>query len=361
MPELYLLFLLFFFLLIIGIKFFSTGITKLKSTTIDLEDVTMIVPFRNEVLNLPQLLDSILKQKYLPKDILFVNDHSDDRSETIIKSFIDAHNIGTLISLSSNHSGKKAALNYGIQKSLYRYILTLDADVKLNDDYFTSFSSLSSNGLSSLPVLMSGKGFLGKLFSTEYSFFNAFNFLLSSLWPISISGANLLFDSYTINYKKQLITHQHLASGDDYFLLKEFRNSNLPIHIKNEYKLSVETAAPTSLKAYFDQRVRWLSKSKYKVEWLDSMVGLFILIYFIGGFVALIIAVINAQWILIACIFMIRLLLDTLVYLNYAQRLRETKNVLMLPFFQLIYPVLFLVVWVLAMFYKPIWKGRKTE
>jgi glycosyltransferase involved in cell wall biosynthesis len=360
MPEFYLLFLLFSFLLFTGIKFFSLLIRRPKLEGIELSKISVVIPFRNEEQNLPQLLASILKPQHIPNEILFVNDHSDDHSEMILHSFIEEHNIGFLFSLPLNQSGKKAALNYGIEKANSRFILTLDADVVLNEGYFDSVSALSVGGLSSLPVIMKGKGFLGKLFSTEYSFFNAFNFLISSIWPISIIGANLIFDSKSIDYKEQLKSHQHLASGDDYFLLKEFRKSNLPIHISNVYQSSVETDAPKSLKAYFDQRVRWLSKSKFKMDWIDSLIGLFVFIYFIGGFAALLLAAITGGWLVFGSIFLIRLLIDALVYLNYAQKLRDSKNVLMLPFFQVIYPVLFLVVGILAIFYKPAWKGRVT-
>ncbi|WP_159038492.1 glycosyltransferase [Brumimicrobium mesophilum] len=358
MPEIYLVFLLFSFLLFTGLRIFPMWKKDSKPGKITLNQISVVIPFRNEEKNLPELLSSILLQDQFPNEILFVNDHSDDESITIIQTFIDKQKLGNLFSLPVEKTGKKSALAYGVQKAESRYILTLDADVVLNIEYFNSYHLLNSTGLSSLPVKMKGKGFLGKLFSTEYSFFNAFNFLISSIWPISVSGANLLFDSKLMNYDQQLESHQHLASGDDYFLLKNFRNNNLPIHIRNDHSLSVETAAPNSLKAYFDQRVRWLSKSKYQVDWVDSLIGLFVLLYFVGGIIALFSALINGLWLILICVFVLRFLIDVLVYLNYSQKLKYSKNVLILPLFQIVYPILFILVALLAVFYKPKWKGR---
>lgn len=361
MPELYLLFLFLTFLLFTGVKFFSLGIKKPKTVVLDLNDLSVIIPFRNEEQNLPMLLASLSKQDLLPRDIILVNDHSEDESVPIVQKFIDDRKIGKLIHLENGMVGKKQALNLGIQNATTQFVLTLDADVILSDEYMKSLRNLPAYSLVSLPVVMQGKSFLSRLFSTEYSFFNAFNYLFSSIWPISISGANLLFDSKAVNYERQMKGHQHLASGDDYFLLKAFRKNRTFIYTINEFNLSVSTDAPRSLKSYFDQRVRWLGKSKFQIDWMDVLIGTFILLYFVGGFIALLSSLILSHWILLGSIFILRFLLDALVYLNYAQRLRLTRNVLMLPFFQLIYPLLFLTVAILSLFYKPSWKGRSAK
>jgi len=361
MAEFYLIFLLVSFLLFVGVKVFSIWIKTPSFETVEINKVSILIPFRNEQENLPQLLQSLAEQASLPQDILFVNDHSDDESERIVQSFIEEFKIGQLLTLPNNISGKKAALNYGIQLSKTPYVLTLDADVSLNKHYMKTLQNQAAYGLTAFPVIMKGNTFLERLFSSEYTFFNAFNYLISSIWPISISGANLLFNSSVIDYENQLKNHQHLASGDDYFLLKTFRSHNVPIYISNTYELSVETNAPYSFKSYFDQRVRWLSKSKFQVDGMDVLIGIFISIYFIGGFVALILSACLADWTLLNSIFIIRFLIDSLVYLNYAQGLRATQNVLILPFFQLFYPLLFITVAILSLFYKPKWKGRKID
>lgn len=361
MPELYLLFIFLSFLLFTGMKLFSLWIRKPKHAPLALNEVTVIIPFRNEADNLPILLQSIFQQACLSKEILFVNDHSEDNSAALVEAFIDERRIGKLLNLSHDKRGKKNALNLGIRNASTQFILTIDADVVLPEDYLVSLQQISAYGLSSLPVIMKGNSFLSKLISTEYSFFNAFNYLLSSIWPISISGANLLFDVKAVDYHNELKVHQHLASGDDYFLLRAFRKNTIPIHIINEPRLCVKTDAPTSLKSYLDQRVRWLGKSKFQINWIDTLIGVFIVMYFIGGLAALLTSLFLSQWMLLISIFVLRFLVDALVYLNYAQKLGITRNVFILPFFQLLYPFMFLTVAILSLFYKPSWKGRTLD
>ena len=358
LPEFYLLFLLFSFLLFTGLKLFSLWIKTPAMATLSLSQITAIIPLRSEAKNLPDLLTSIEAQESLPFELIFIDDHSEDNSTAIIESFIQSNQFGRLISLPEYKVGKKEAVNLGVKTAQTPYVLTLDADVVLNKNYFKSMVNIPETSLFSLPVIMKGKSFLGRLFASEYSFFNAFNFLIAKIWPISISGANLLINKSFVDYEKQLTKHNHLASGDDYFLLKYFRKNNLPIYTSNDLNLTVETAAPSNLRSYFDQRVRWLSKSKFQLEWMDIFIGLFIFIYFVGGFIALLLAIIQFNWQLAIGIFLLRFFMDALIYLNYSQKLRITRNVLILPFFQLIYPLLFLSVSVLSVFYSPSWKGR---
>lgn len=359
MVEAYFIFLLLSFLFFVGLKVLSIYKRTPQLKGINIQDVAFVVPFRNEEKNLPSLLNTIAAQKSFPQEIIFVNDHSTDASNQIINAFIEQYEIGCLQCLRIGSSGKKAALNLGIQSAKSRYIVTLDADVILHQNYVQALSGCRAYHLSVFPVVMSGKNLKEKLFSTEYLFFNAFNFLLSPVWPISASGANLFFDTKAVNYESQLYLHEHLASGDDFFLLKEMRKNKTSIHVENSPDLSVETNAPDSLSAYLNQRVRWLSKSSFQVEGKDLGVGFFISLYFMGGIIALIAAAIQWQWIAFISVFMLRFLLDAFVYLNYAQRLRITKNVFYLPFFQLFYPFLFMTVVVLSSFYRPTWKGRK--
>lgn len=359
MPEFYILFLLFSLLLFSGAKILSPLIKRTKVDLLKLSDVSLVIPFRNEKNNLPILLKSLHNQQQKIENILFVDDHSNDDSALLVEAFVETYGYGKLLELPQNLKGKKSALNYGVSKANTRYILTMDADVEVNENYFESIERIGIGDLTAFPVIMSGNSFLAKLFSTEYTFFNAFSYLWAPIWPISISGANLLFDSSKTDYAQQVKEHSHLASGDDYFLLKKFREKQGSIQMINEFDLSVKTDAPRSLKTYFEQRVRWLGKSTFKMNFGDALMGFFILIYFLGGFTSLIHSAFTAQWEVFIMVFLFRLLLDSLVYLNYAQRLKMTKNVMMLPFFQLLYPLLFFGVMILSVFWKPSWKGRR--
>lgn len=359
MLNLYLLFLLAFFLLLILFKVFSIYRKSHSEETVNLKEIALIIPFRDEEDCLPQLLKSLSNQTVQPTHIIFVNDHSSDRSVSIIESYQSSLSNILLLHLFENEAGKKSAIKKGIAELDTRYLLTLDADVKLASNYFDSLTQISAKGIIGLPVIMDSCNGFGQIVKTEHLFFNSFNYLISAVWPISLSGANLLIDTSQVDYKLQLKEHKHIASGDDYFLLQHARQNNTPITINNDYNLIARTGSPQNLTTYLQQRIRWLSKGKLKVNWMDVSIGALITLYFFGGIIALIYGVIQLDWIGVLSVLLLRFLLDALVMINYVQALRQSKTVFTLPLFQILYPILFLMVLIASVFYKPIWKNRR--
>ncbi|WP_165779230.1 glycosyltransferase [Brumimicrobium salinarum] len=324
-----------------------------------MKELTLLVPFRDEEKNLPQLLESLYNQTVQPEYLIFVNDHSSDYSVSIIQAYQSKLSNIKLLHLSEDKTGKKSALKKGIAELETRYVLTLDADVKLSSNYFETLAYLSSNTIIGLPVIMESCNGFGQIIKAEHLFFNAFNYLISAVWPISLSGANLLIDTSQIDYNAQLKEHEHIASGDDYFLLQHARKKGIPIAINNDFNLSATTESPRDLSSYLQQRIRWLSKGKLKVNWTDLVIGAFIPVYFFGGIIVLIYEVIQLNWIGVLTVLVLRFLLDAFVLINYAQTLRQTKIVFILPLFQIVYPFLFLMVLIGSIFYKPTWKKRR--
>ena len=104
-------------------------IAKIKSKT----KFSIIVPFRNEVENLEELLQSISTLNY-PKElfeILLVNDDSIDDSVNLIKNFIpenDRLNIKILTNNRRTNSPKKDAIQTAILQANFDWIITTDAD-----------------------------------------------------------------------------------------------------------------------------------------------------------------------------------------------------------------------------------------
>jgi len=93
-----------FLLLLIYLLFFAfsiLGFFKLNNKTFPsldsyiVSNLTVIIPFRNEESRIFGLLESIQKQTDLEivKEFLFIDDHSNDNSVTIISSWIDKNKI----------------------------------------------------------------------------------------------------------------------------------------------------------------------------------------------------------------------------------------------------------------------------
>ena len=362
MIEAYLFFLgVLFFLFVVLVAIYKYS-RKEKPQPIDLNDLAIVIPFRNEENSFPSFLHSLNKQKSQPKTILFVDDHSTDSSSQLIEQFISKNKHAHLISLDPSKTGKKQALLAGIQKVNNHYVITFDADVELAPRYFEHISTaLPLADLYYLPVAMKGNTFISRFFAVEYLFFNAFNFLLTSFRPVSGSGANLIINRNEIDYNEQLQDHIQVSSGDDHFLLKYAQQNNKKVCFSNAPELLVYTNAPSTFLSYLKQRVRWLSKTHNKINFLEVCLGIVFFIYFLGGLLALFWTLFIGNWQLFLTVFLTRFIVDSLVFLNYSWNFKNRIAVLYLPLFQVLYPFLFIIVGVSSLFYIPKWKGRTIQ
>lgn len=356
MIELY-----FFYITIISVVLLSFFILHFSSSkkaekkSFSLSEITVLIPFKNEEKKLPKLLSAMEKQHQLPKSIIFIDDHSSDNSVQIIKKWVK-HNKGTLIQLESNVTGKKRAIRKGVEISNSTYCLTLDADTWFQKVFFYSIEKTTQTDLQIRPVVMEGKTWISRFFSTEHLFFNAFVFLASPFYNLTASGANLIFNKKLFQEYSNLESNKNIASGDDHFLLRDFQKQKLKIHAVATKESVVFTNSPTNWSDYFNQRSRWLGKTKKTTRFYELILGLFIAFYFLGGFF-LIIGLLVKGFILVGLsVFLFRIFSDLLVYLFYSNKLNSNKNSLFILLFQMFYPLVFLVVLITSFIQRNNWK-----
>jgi glycosyltransferase involved in cell wall biosynthesis len=95
--------------------------------------ISVIIPAFNEEKHIGRALRSILDQSMNPNDyeVIVVDDNSSDRTSYALDCF------GSAIKVYRNPSnqGLPASLNLGINNSIGRYIVRLDADDYVNKDY----------------------------------------------------------------------------------------------------------------------------------------------------------------------------------------------------------------------------------
>lgn len=101
--------------------------TLIKGVT---DNLSIIIPARNEESNIALILEDLSKQSFLAKEIILVDDDSSDKTAMIAKSFgvkvIRADN------KPDNWFGKSWACNYGVDNASGNLYLFLDADVRLS-------------------------------------------------------------------------------------------------------------------------------------------------------------------------------------------------------------------------------------
>lgn len=117
-------------------------------------DFYIIIPAFNEEKHISLTLDSIVKQSLLPKKVVVVNDNSTDRTEEIIKEYSMQYSFISIIKTESKQihlPGSKViqAFNRGLETldDHYDFIVKLDADLILPENYFEQISAIFSQNL----------------------------------------------------------------------------------------------------------------------------------------------------------------------------------------------------------------------
>lgn len=249
---------------------------------------SVIIPFRNEAENLPELLKSIKKLNY-PKDlfqVILVDDESKDESVEVVKSFLNTCEVP--ISLISNerktNSPKKDAITTAIDQAKFEWIVTTDADCVLPKFWLHSFDEFIQSKQTSCiaaPVM----------FAEETSFLNEFQILdMLSLQGATIGSFGIkkpfLCNGANFAYKKTLFSelngfdgNSDIASGDDiFFLEKVVKTKPDQLHYLKCKEAIVSTLSQPSWKSLISQRVRWASKTSAYNNWFGKFTGLIVIL-----------------------------------------------------------------------------------
>jgi hypothetical protein len=95
--------------------------------------LSVVIPARNEERNLPFLLDSLLAQTVRPREIIVVNDGSEDRTGEVAASYAERYGVRVVDNppLPDGWTGKTWALRNGYREATGDAIAFLDADLRL--------------------------------------------------------------------------------------------------------------------------------------------------------------------------------------------------------------------------------------
>jgi len=129
--------------------------------------ISVVIPARNEEINLPNILSDLNKQTIEIHEIICVDDGSADRTPEIITEF-GAKRI-TLSELPSGWKGKTWACQNGAKAATGDTILFLDADVRLSS---TAVESLAGIYLANNPVSVQPYHEMKKQYESFSLFFN---------------------------------------------------------------------------------------------------------------------------------------------------------------------------------------------
>lgn len=325
---------------------------------------TIVVPFRNEKENLPNLLHSISLLHY-PKElveVILVDDDSDDEFRIQNLEF----RIQMVKNIRKSNSPKKDAIETAIEIAKNDWIITTDADCLVQKDWLTIYDQYIQEN--EVEMVASGVCYVPKK-----DFLSAFQ----NLDFLSLQGATI--GSYGINqpfmcnganfaYSKQFFKelngfqgNETIASGDDVFLLqKAVSVAPEKVGFLLAKESIVATKPVTTWSELFQQRVRWASKS----TGYSSIYGKLLALVVFGGNLAWIVSFL--LWLigfLDQNIFMLfvalKFLIDFILIFKTASFFESKLQYVLAS--SLLYPFFSVSVAVYSLFGKYSWKGRNFK
>lgn len=105
--------------------------------------ISVIIPMYNPGELLKRMIGSLLRQTYCKIEILLIDDGSTDNTRVLCQQIIEKDN--RFKYFYQKNAGVSAARNNGIMHAKGEYIAFLDADDKIDDDYFEVLMSVCQN------------------------------------------------------------------------------------------------------------------------------------------------------------------------------------------------------------------------
>ena len=337
---------------------------------------SIIIPARNEEENIAQCLRSVLAQNYSKElfEIIVINDHSTDQTETIIRSLQAQHDNLRLLNLADHLEGKqlnaykKKAIEFAISQSKGNWIVTTDADCTVTNEWLNMYDAFIQQNdavFVAAPVM----------FTNDGSFLAVFQLLdfisLQGITAAAVSaGHHTMCNGANIAYRKDVFYEagefkgiDKVASGDDMLLMYKIKQK-YPAQMGYLYahESIVVTAPMGDWKSFLNQRIRWASKT---ANYQDKGIFWTLALVYAVNFLLLVLLVwspfVNKGWNNWLLLVLAKTLIELAFMLPVA---RFYKQVQALPWFPVmqVFHILYTVVagW-LGKFGTYQWKGRKVH
>jgi cellulose synthase/poly-beta-1,6-N-acetylglucosamine synthase-like glycosyltransferase len=253
---------------------------------------TVIIPARNEALNIKACVDSILNQDY-PVDafeIIVIDDFSEDDTAFIVNALSQQYPQVRLMQLADHCKEgetlayKKKAIEIAVAEAKGDWILTTDADCIVPKRWLLLFSAYIHQHkpcFVAAPVMfIKTAGILNQFQVLDFLALQGITAAAVGAGKHSMSnGANLGFEKTAFIAVGGYQGVDHIASGDDMFLMHKMKQTlHKPVGYLFHPDAIVLTAAMDTWKGFIMQRIRWASKARYYDDRSITMV--LTLVYF---------------------------------------------------------------------------------
>lgn len=347
---------------------------KYNATSVSCSETgfSIIVPFRNEQLHLPGLFDSLGQLKYPSNkfEILLINDSSEDYSEKLVQEFRKMHpdlSIELLQNQRKSISAKKDAIQVGIEKSRFEFIVTTDADCKVPENWLQGFDNYiesQDSDLIAAPVILDEVHPENPLFR-KFDLIDFMSLQATTIGafglgrPFICNAANLCFKKKAFQEVGGYKQSSNYAGGDDVFLLQKFKEHERRIDFIRSTSMIVTTAAQKDLRSFIQQRLRWAAKSAGYKDTFARFAALTVFLMNAVIIIGLLLCLFNPsylQWLMI--VFLIKFNLDFMLIYKAAVFFDRKASMRSYAWSSIAYPFFASGIALTSLFVGFKWKGR---
>lgn len=244
----------------------------------DPPSVTIIMPAYNEEEVVDEALNSVKELDYPNFQVAFVNDASTDSTLEKAKQY-ESDNIKILEH--EENQGKAAALNTGLESTEDDYIVVQDADSKIDSELlYKALGKMEDTrdlgGVIASIKPLNADNFIRKIQRVEYQLTNFYRMLMTEMNTLNVTpGA---FSIYRTSDIKEVGGFDEGNITED--LEMAFRLRKYGKNFEMIYSSSSYTEFPSTLKALYNQRVRWArgfiyNGFKYREMFFNRQYGYF--------------------------------------------------------------------------------------
>jgi cellulose synthase/poly-beta-1,6-N-acetylglucosamine synthase-like glycosyltransferase len=237
---------------------------KATSAKNDLK-VSLLIPFRNEIGNLPSLVNELQKLQSSIYEVILVDDHSEDGSRIFLENAVQ--DLANITVLKSKGFGKKEAISLGVSIASGEIICCSDADCRFSENWIETitkpFQSESVQFVAGPVISSNATSFFFSFQQIEWgSILLVTNYFFIKSNPLMCSAANMAYRKSAFEAVNGYQGNLDQPSGDDEFLLKKIAGKypkGSCVYVKKPGAL-VCTESQKNWPALVQQRIRWASK-----------------------------------------------------------------------------------------------------
>ena len=341
--------------------------------------ISILIPARDEAENIEKCLRSVLDNSYpeMLREIIVIDDFSSDNTAAIATDLLKGHN-GKVLQLKDYLSPqerlnayKKKALSIAIDNAQGDLIVTTDADCICPENWLRQIAGLyeqSDAKFITAPVSFipaeGKKSWLYYFQSLDFMTMQGITAAGAGLNMGSMcNGANLAFEKAAFHQVGGYQGIDQIASGDDMLLMYKIKKQfPCSIHYLKTKEAIVTTPCQPTLSSFFNQRIRWASKSDKYDDKLLTLILLGVYLFNVSLLCLFVLALFRpeAWWYLLGM-----LLIKTMVEIGFlwpvAKFYHKSAELWRFPPLQPFHILYILSAGFLGKFGSYQWKGRKVK